>query len=429
MIKKQISVIMFVVFSLVSASAYSYELSRSEKEETYKELELFADTLGIVQSRYVEAVKPKDLVFGSLFGMLDSLDPYSSFMTPEDYKELLVETSGKFGGLGIEIALRGGVLTVVTPLEGTPAWDAKLQPNDKIVKIEDELTKDLTLNEAVKLLRGDPGTKVTITVLREKESKILDVTMTRAIISVKDIRKALILEDGIGYVRIAEFREDTPRDLQKELKKLKKKGLKGLILDLRSNPGGLLDSAVDVASLFIEPSKLVVYTLDRDGIREEYNSQMMGMHIVDIPLVVLVNDGSASGSEIVAGCIQDYKRGLILGLKTYGKASVQTVIPLVDGAALRLTTAKYYTPNGRLIHEKGVSPDIEVERRNIEDEDSSEDSDVFEKVEELDKKKKETSKRKIKKDDKDFYKTDYQIIRALDLVRGLIILGNKFKIN
>ena len=423
MIKKQISVIMFVVFSLVSASAYSYELSRSEKEETYKELELFADTLGIVQSRYVEAVKPKDLVFGSLFGMLDSLDPYSSFMTPEDYKELLVETSGKFGGLGIEIALRGGVLTVVTPLEGTPAWDAKLQPNDKIVKIEDELTKDLTLNEAVKLLRGDPGTKVTITVLREKESKILDVTMTRAIISVKDIRKALILEDGIGYVRIAEFREDTPRDLQKELKKLKKKGLKGLILDLRSNPGGLLDSAVDVASLFIEPSKLVVYTLDRDGIREEYNSQMMGMHIVDIPLVVLVNDGSASGSEIVAGCIQDYKRGLILGLKTYGKASVQTVIPLVDGAALRLTTAKYYTPNGRLIHEKGVSPDIEVERRNIEDEDSSEDSDVFEKVEELDKKKKETSKRKIKKDDKDFYKTDYQIIRALDLVRGLIILG------
>ena len=419
---KKVSIVLGV-FVLIATQGFAYEIKREEKEQTYKELELFADTLAIVQSRYVESSDPKDLVFGALAGMLDSLDPYSSFMTPDDYKELLMETSGKFGGLGIEISLREGILTVVTPLEGTPAWKAELEPNDKIVKIEEELTKGLTLNEAVKLLRGDPGTDVTITVLREKEGKIFNKTITRAIISIKDIKKALILEDDIAYIRIVEFRENTQRDLRKALKRLKKEGMKGAILDLRSNPGGLLDSAVDVASLFIEPDKLVVYTLDRDAVKEEYKSRKRGVHFTKLPLVVLVNDGSASGSEIVAGCIQDYKRGLILGITTYGKASVQTVIPLVDGAALRLTTAKYYTPNGRLIHEKGIKPDIEVLRRKIEEEKPTKEDEIFDKVSNLkEDDKKEDDKIEEQEDDKDFYKTDYQIVRALDLVRGIIIL-------
>lgn len=422
--KTGIILCVFGLFALVCASIYSYDLTRDEKEQTYKELELFADSLSLVQHKYVENVEPKDLVFGALSGMLDSLDPYSSFMTPEDYKELLVETSGKFGGLGIEIALREGILTVVTPLEGTPAWTADLKPNDKIVKIDDKLTKGTTLNEAVKLLRGDPGTEVNLTILREKESRIFDVLIKRAIISVKDIRKSLILEDGIGYIRIAEFREKTAADLRAAVKKLEADGMQGMIVDLRSNPGGLLDSAVDVASLFIESGKLVVYTLDRDGQKEEYKSRRFTDSILDIPMVILVNDGSASGSEIVAGCIQDYRRGLILGIKTYGKASVQTVIPLTDGAALRLTTAKYYTPNGRLIHEKGIEPDIFVEQRNIAKDDPSKEDEVFEKIETHDKEENGDSKKDSKEEeDAGFYKTDYQIIRALDLVKGLTILN------
>lgn len=424
--RKIFLVTLLLAFGCVSI--YSYDITRKEKEQTYKSMELYADTLAIVQENYVESADAKDLIYGSLRGLMDSLDPYSSFMDPEEYRELLEETSGKFGGIGIEISLRKGVLTVVTPLEGTPAWKADLQPNDKIVKIDDQRTKDLSLNDAVDLLRGDPGSKVNVTILREKTNKIFDVDIKRAIISVKDIRRAGILEDSVAYVRIAEFRDDTARDLAKTLKGLKKDGMEGLILDLRSNPGGLLDSAVDVASLFIEPGKRVVYMLDRNNKKDEFFSKHIESKFADIPLVVLINDGSASGSEIVAGCIQDYKRGLILGIKSFGKASVQTVIPLTDGSALRLTTAKYYTPEGRLIHEKGISPDIKIDYKKLKLENDNKPSDeVFEKLDDFDGlDKRDQDEDEYDEDlDKDFYKKDYQILRALDLVRGLTLLGAK----
>lgn len=421
MMKRKIF-LLSLILAFGSFSIYSYDVTRKEKEQTYKDLELYADTLSLVQKNYVESVASKELIYGSLRGLMDSLDPYSSFMDPDEYKELIQETSGKFGGIGIEISLRKGVLTVVTPLEGTPAWKVKLQPNDKIVKIDDKLTKGMSLNEAVELLRGDPGSKVNVTILREKENRIFSVDIKRAIISIQDIRRALLLENDVAYVRIAEFRDDTAKDLAKALKKLDDEGMQGLILDLRSNPGGLLDSAVDVASLFIEPGDKVVYVLDRDGKKDEYFARRLEEKFNDIPMVVLVNDGSASGSEIVAGCIQDYKRGLVLGIKSFGKASVQTVIPLTDGSALRLTTAKYYTPNGRLIHEEGISPDIEVEYKKIELDGPSQEDELFDKVKENDNPSNDDEEQDPDEDE-DFYKKDYQIIRALDLVKGLILLG------
>lgn len=406
-------VIFFAIVSLV-ASCLAVELSRKEKEETYRELELFADALALVQTRYAEERSAQDLIYGALEGLLSSLDLHSQFLKPDDYKELLVETEGKFGGLGIEITIRDGLLTVVSPLEDTPAWKEGLKPGDRIVKIEQELTRGITLTDAVKKLRGNPGTKVNLTILREKERKIFDVTITREIIRLKDIRRNALLEGSVGYIRLAEFREGTPKELDKVIVSLEKKGAKAYILDLRNNPGGLLDSAVKTTSRFIEPNKLIVYTTNRDNKKVEYKALPKVRHIVKKPMVILVNQGSASGSEIVAGCLQDYKRAVILGEKTFGKASVQTILPLSDGSALRLTTARYYTPKGRLIQDKGILPDIQVEQRDIEEQQSKEDK-IFEEVEE----------KKIKEED--FYKKDYQILRALDLARGLLILSSNNK--
>ncbi len=397
----------FLVNSLFSAT-----LSREEKEETYKELELFADALALVQTRFVEKKSPQELIYGTLEGLLSSLDPYSQFLKPQDYKELLIETEGRFGGLGIEITLKDGLLTIVSPIEGTPAWRKGLKAGDRIVKINGELTRGITLTEAVKKLRGEPGTEVTVTILREKERRVFDVTLKREIIEIPDIRKKVILEGNVGYLRISEFREGTPRELEKAISELEKKGAQAYLLDLRNNPGGLLESAVKVASIFLEVNKLVVYTLDKDNNKVEYKSYPLGKHILGKPLVILVNEGSASGSEIVAGALQAHKRAIILGTNTFGKASVQTVLPLSDGSALRLTTAKYYTPKGELIEDKGITPDIYVEEKKIKEEISKEEE-VFKKLQ------------KEKKKEDTFYKKDYQIIRALDLIRGILILSNK----
>ncbi len=375
------------------------------KDEIYKKLDLFGEALAVIQKKYVEELSPKDVIYGAISGLLLSLDSYSQFLDPEEYKELLVETEGKFGGLGIEITIKDGLLTIVSPIEDTPAWRAGLKPGDIIVKIDGKLTKGITLNEAVKKLRGKPGTKVTITVLREKDRKIENITVTRGVIKIKDIKRAIILEDEVGYIRLAEFRETTARDLDKALKKLKKQGMKALILDLRNNPGGLLHSAVDVASRFLKEGKLIVYTKPRSGEKIEYKSLPLGKKYLEIPMVVIINKGSASGSEIVAAALRENKRAIILGEKSFGKASVQTVIPLSDGSAIRLTTAKYYTPQGHSIHEKGITPDIIVAKEKIEKKE-----DIFE---------------ELKKDKKEFdYRKDYQIIRALDLIRGLLILSS-----
>ncbi|OPX30380.1 MAG: hypothetical protein B1H08_01825 [Candidatus Omnitrophica bacterium 4484_171] len=379
-----------------------------KKDDIYKKLDLFGEALAVIQKKYVEEVPPKDLIYGSLNGLLFSLDPYSQFLDPDGYKELLVETEGKFGGLGIEITMRNGLLTIVSPIEDTPAWKAGLKAGDIIVKIDGKLTKEITLNGAVKKLRGKPGTKVKLTVLREKSREINEVTVTRGIIRIKDIKRAVILEDGVGYIRLTEFRENTAKDLNKALVKLKREGMKALILDLRNNPGGLLNSAVEVASEFLKDGKLIVYTKTRTGKEVRYTSLPMKDKFLNMPMVIMINRGSASGSEIVAAGLREDKRAILLGDKSFGKACVQTIIPLSDGSALRLTTAKYYTPLGHSIHEKGIQPDIKVTKEKVE----KKEEDVFEAVK---------GKKKFN------YTKDYQILRALDLVRGLLVLSSNTK--
>lgn len=350
-----------VVFFLLTLTSMALStVDRSRKDETYKELELFADALAYVQVQYADETKPQDLIYGALSGMINGLDPHSAFLTPEEFEDLKVETEGKFGGIGVEITIREGLVTVITPIEDTPAWDAGIQTGDRIVKIDDVVIKDFTLSEAVKKLRGKPGTDVAILVWREKESKLLPFKIRRAVIQVKDIKEAKVLEDGVGYIKLVEFRDDTPQELDRALKGLKEQGMDCLVLDLRNNPGGLLDKAVNVAERFLPKGAPVVSVKGRDPKQDTDFVAGFGFADVAMPLVVLVNGGSASGSEIVAGAFQDHKRAIILGEQTFGKGSVQTVIPLRDGSALKLTTSRYITPSGHVIHEKGISPDIVI---------------------------------------------------------------------
>jgi carboxyl-terminal processing protease len=393
------------------------DIEKKKKDDLYRQIELFSDSLAIIQSDYVDEVNPKDLIYGALKGMLASLDPHSQFMDPDTYNELKVDTEGKFGGLGIEITIKDGLLTVVTPIEDTPAWKAGIKANDRIVKINNELTRDMTLTDAVKRLRGKPGESVNVTVLRESEKKLLEFTIVRDIIKIKDIKEAKILEDGIAYIRLVEFRENTGQDINTVLENLTKNGMKALILDLRNNPGGLLDAAVKVAEKFIEKGKKIVYTKGRKGNQDMEFVSHSTHPVTALPLVVLINEGSASGSEIVAGCLQDYRRAIIVGTKSFGKGSVQTVIPLRDGSALRLTTSKYFTPLGKVIHGKGVMPDIVVEEGKIELLESTEKKlespqEIFEEIE----------KKDIKKQDKSpDYKSDNQLMRAVDILKAVML--------
>ncbi|MBI3397650.1 MAG: S41 family peptidase [Deltaproteobacteria bacterium] len=327
--------------------------------KAYENLRIFTDVLSIVQDNYAEEVDPKNLIYGAIKGMLQGLDPHSSFMTSDEYKEMQVETKGSFGGIGIEIGIRDGVLTVIAPIEDTPAFKAGIKAGDKIVKIGDRHTKDMSINDAVKLMRGAKGTKVTIWIMREGLKEPQEFTLARDIIAIKSV-KYRILEEGYGYVRIAQFQEKTVDDLENALNKLRDGELKGLVLDLRNNPGGLLQQAVAVTDEFLD-SGLIVYTKGRSpGQDMKFEAKSEGTH-PPYMIIVLVNGGSASASEIVAGALQDHKRAVILGTQTFGKGSVQTVIPLNDGSAVRLTTSKYYTPSGRSIQAKGIEPDIVVE--------------------------------------------------------------------
>jgi carboxyl-terminal processing protease len=329
--------------------------------KNYEALKIFSDVLTIIQKNYVEQIDLKSLVYNAIKGMVANLDPHSSFMPPEMYKELQVETKGSFGGLGLEITFKDGFLTVVSPIEDTPADRAGIKPGDKIIKIENEFTKDMSLMDAVKKMRGTPGTRVKITIYREGVKDPREYTLTRDIIKIQSV-KYKRLDDKLGYIRLAQFQEDTTKELKRALNDLEsgKQPLKGLILDLRRDPGGLLDQAVNVSDEFLD-SGLIVSTEGRVENQQMkfYAKKKSGQH--KYPLVVLVNSGSASGSEIVAGALQDHGRAIIVGTQTFGKGTVQTIIPLSDGSGLRLTTAKYYTPNHRSIQEKGVTPDIIVE--------------------------------------------------------------------
>lgn len=331
--------------------------------ESYEELKVFAEVLTQVKKHYVEEVKTNDLVHGAVRGMLKTLDPHSAYMTPEMYKEMRVETKGEFEGLGIQIGIKEQHVTVIAPIEGTPAHAAGIETGDVILKVDETPTKDLTLMEAVQRMRGPKGTSVTLTVRREGAADTLSFTIIRDTIKIHSVRSRL-LDDHIGYVRISQFQESTPQDLGKELVKLREDGAQGLILDLRNNPGGLLSAAVGVSEQFLQPDTLVVSVKGRDGRKDEYRSSPP-MDPPEYPMIVLVNQGSASASEIVAAAMQDWGKAVILGKTTFGKGSVQTILPLSDGSGLRLTTAKYYTPRGESIHSVGVKPDIVVEPKPI----------------------------------------------------------------
>lgn len=361
---RNILITILICFSLTFAS--------TNKDKTYKTINLLLDVLKYTEENYVEEVDKEKLLISAIKGLLKPLDPFTQFMEPDTYRELKVETEGQFGGLGIRIAIRDEWLTVITPLPGTPAYKAGILPNDRIIKIEGESTYGITIEEAVKKLRGTPGTKVNITISREGAKEPIDFTITRDIIKI-EVVKYKMLTETIGYIALYEFNNNSYDDILKALSELKSKGMKSLVLDLRNNPGGLLDQAVKIAKIFLDNNKLIVYTEGRRSPRKEYRADMTAPY-PDIPMVVLVNAGSASGSEILAGALKDNKRALIVGSRTFGKASVQSVIDLGDGYGLKITTAKYYTPSGRLIERKettlksststyagGIEPDIVIE--------------------------------------------------------------------
>jgi carboxyl-terminal processing protease len=340
-----------------------------EKEDIEKEVRIFADAFVLVKENYVDEITANKLVYGALKGMIGALDPYSQFMEPDVAELVKSDTEGEFGGLGIRITTKNSYITVITPLPDTPAFKAGILPGDMIAKIEGEDAKGIKMRDAVKKLRGPKGTEVTISIYREGEEDLLEFNITRDIIVPKKVYSRME-DSNIGYVRLVEFTDDAPEKLSNAITELKKEGAESLILDLRNNPGGLLKAAVEISGFFIDKGEMIVYTKGRSADQNrEFHASGDPLDSA-IPLCVLINKGSASGSEIVAGCIKDHNRGIILGEKSFGKASVQSIIDLEDESALRLTTAKYYTPAGNLIHEKGIQPHIEVsltreERRKI----------------------------------------------------------------
>lgn len=350
----------------VTGSGFYKRLSAST-DDTYKELKVFTDVLDIVEKNYVDPVDSQELIRGAIKGMMQSLDPHSSYLLPDAYKELQIDTHGEFGGLGIVISTVDSVLTVISPIEGTPADRAGIKAGDQIIKVDGENTKDMVLEEAVKKMRGPKGTTVTITVVREGLEKPQDFVITRDTIPLESVR-AFILKDGYGYARITNFRDNTTEDLKKALEQLESADppLQGLILDLRYNPGGLLDQAVKVADCFLENGDIVSIKGRRSAHDKVYEAHPETKKRT-YPIVVLINGGSASASEIVAGALQDHARALILGTPSFGKGSVQAIEPMRDGSGLKLTIARYYTPNGRSIQALGITPDIEIKFRKIEE--------------------------------------------------------------
>lgn len=351
---------LLITLILLSSIAAADQDQDIQREETYKNLEVFSNVLTLLQEHYVDPIDPQEVITGAINGMLTSLDPHSSYLDPDDFKELQEETHGSFSGIGIEITIKDGILTVVSPIEDTPAYQAGIKAGDQIIRVDDSLTKDMTLMDVVKKLRGKKGTRVTISVFREGWNELKDFTLVRDEIPLQSV-KTMELEPGMFYVRISNFQSNTTRDFRKALRQQSEtRAIEGLILDLRDNPGGLLDQAVNISDVFLDHG-IIVSTRGRD----ESQNMILEAQPDDIqytfPVIVLVNGGSASASEIVAGALQDHGRAIVLGTETFGKGSVQTIVPMPDGAGLRLTTARYYTPSGDSIQAKGIKPDITVE--------------------------------------------------------------------
>ena len=422
---KKICVFTLIIFACgtISFNANAAKESKDEDVNSYELLNLFGEVLERAKATYVEEVSDKQLIEAAINGMLVSLDPHSSYLDEKDFKYMNEQTSGKFGGLGIEITMEQGVVKIVSPIDDTPAFRAGLKPGDYITNIDGETIIGMTLNEAVDKMRGKPGTKVKLTIRRVNE-KPFDVTLKREEIKTQSV-KSDIKDDDVLYVRIGSFSEGVDKDLKKAFEKAKKgrkEPLKGIVLDVRNNPGGLLDQAVAVSSLFLNQGEVVSTRARNEEDTLRYSAK--GRDITDgLPIVVLINNGSASASEIVAGALQDHKRAVVLGEKSFGKGSVQTVIPLGDYGAMRLTTARYYTPSGRSIQATGIEPDIVVHPAKVEEFTNDY---GFSEAEYTNALKNETLKEEKKKDnkkDKDDgdWRNDYQLSRAVDLVKALNI--------
>jgi carboxyl-terminal processing protease len=414
---------------LIGLQADSH-VSAALDKNIYKNLKTFNEVLDMVQKNYVEQVESKKLIEGAINGMMKSLDPHSAYMTSDMYKELEVETRGSFGGIGIEITIKKDVLTVVSPIEDTPAFLAGIKAGDHIIQIDGKSTKDITIMEAVKKLRGPKDTKVTITITRENMPRPKDYTITRDIIKIKSI-KSRTYDDHIGYIRVASFQERTADDLKKEIKNITSKNgvLKGLILDLRNNPGGLLNQAVGVADVLLK-SGTIVSTKGRTKSMETKSLAKDDGDEPTCPIVALVNEGTASAAEIVSGALQDNGRALVVGTQTFGKGSVQTVIPLEGGSALKLTTAKYYTPKGRSIQAEGIAPDIVI--KHIRPSEDKESTDEFVRERDLrghikPKKENGTNKEDTLKKEQDPLSQDNQLKSAIDIIKSWDIMKKNLK--
>ena len=402
----------------------------NNRQETYKQLNLFGDVFQRVQEQYVDGVSDKELIESAISGMLQSLDPHSSYLSPESYKDMQVKTKGTFGGLGIEITMEDGFVKVVSPIDDTPAANAGMKSGDLIIGIDGESIKGLTINEAVSKLRGPVNSKVTITVVRDKEDPF-EIEIVRDVIKIRSVKHEVINE--IGYVRLTTFSDTTTSGMEKSINEIRKElgdKFQGLILDLRNNPGGLLNQSISVADSFLDQGEIV----STQGRKEDDTSRIFakkGDLIDGKPLIVLINSGSASASEIVAGALKDYSRAIIVGTRSFGKGSVQSIIPLPGNGAMRLTTARYYTPSGISIQAKGIEPDIKVEAGMAETKKEANQNRREENLRgALDKKELESNEQKNKKSDASPVEKllqDNQISRAVDLIKGIHLFSNKSK--